>query len=110
MDTKKLIKDYLSQNRVVQLATSTNNQPWVCNIHYIIDDYLNIIWISAPQRRHSLEIAENPKAAFVLKVHEDTSDEPYIIGLTGEGEASLIPDNEVEAIAKEYFSKTGKPT
>lgn len=109
MDPKQLITKFLKQNRVLQLATSVNNQPWACNVHYIIDEGLNIIWISTPQRRHSIEIAENAKAAFVLKVHEDTAEEPYVIGLSGEGEAALIPENEIESIAKDYFAQTGKP-
>lgn len=108
MDIKQLIRDYLSEHRVMQIATSVNNQPWVCNIHYIADEDFNIYWISTPQRRHSLEIAENPNVAFVIKVHEDTDNEPYVIGLSGEGKASLVPENEVETVGKKYFAKTGK--
>jgi uncharacterized protein YhbP (UPF0306 family) len=41
MDLKKIIKDYLQTPRVMQLATCVDNQPWVCNVHYYVDDDLN---------------------------------------------------------------------
>ncbi len=108
MDLKKLIKEYMTQMRVMQLATSINNKPWVCNIHFYADDNLNIYWISTPTRRHSEEIQQNPKVAIAIKIHEDTPEEPYVIGLTAEGEAMLLDTNELQNIGEQYIKKLGK--
>jgi nitroimidazol reductase NimA-like FMN-containing flavoprotein (pyridoxamine 5'-phosphate oxidase superfamily) len=108
MDLKKLIKEYMSQMRVMQLATSVNNQPWVCNVHFYSDDNLDIYWMSTPSRRHSEEINENPKVAAVMKIHEDTLDEKYVIGLSAEGTAEILSAEEVKVIGKEYVAKLGK--
>ncbi len=63
MDIKKLIKEYLEKARLMQVATSENNQPWVCSVYFAFDDKLNLFWISTPERRHSQEIYGNEKAA-----------------------------------------------
>lgn len=47
----------------MQLATCANNQPWLCNVWYVIDDDDKIYWISRETRRHSQEIAKNPKVS-----------------------------------------------
>lgn len=108
MDLKKLIKEYMAEMRVMQLATSVNNQPWVCNVHFYADDELNIYWISTPSRRHSEEVKENSKVAMVMKIHEDTVDEKYVIGLSAEGTAEMLTDDEVKVIGKDYLAKLGK--
>jgi uncharacterized protein YhbP (UPF0306 family) len=108
MDPKKLIKEYLSQHRVMQLATSLNNQPWVCNVHYFSDDDYAIYWISTPERRHSKEINENPNVAITIKVHEDTEDDPWVVGLSAEGTARQLTTDETKAIGTQYLEKVSK--
>jgi uncharacterized protein YhbP (UPF0306 family) len=108
-DVKQLANSYLQTARVMQLATSVNNQPWVCNVHFLSDDYLNLYWISDPTRRHSQEIAQNPKVAITIKIHEDTPDEPYVIGVSLEGQATLLNDEETKRVAKQYINKLNKP-
>ncbi|MBA3724117.1 MAG: pyridoxamine 5'-phosphate oxidase family protein [Candidatus Levybacteria bacterium] len=108
MDLKKLIKEYMAKTRVMQLATCVNNRPWVCSIHFYADDQLNIYWISAPTRRHSEDIQQNAKVAATMNIHEDTAQEPYVIGLTAEGEATVLTDKEVERIGKQYIEKLSK--
>jgi len=42
----------------------------VCEVHYAYDDELNLYFISRPNRRHSLEIAENQQVSGnIVKQH-----------------------------------------
>jgi uncharacterized protein YhbP (UPF0306 family) len=63
--------------------------------------------LSTVDRRHSKEIAKNPKVALTIKVHENTSNEDYVIGISLEGTAGLLDENEYESVAKSYQSKHG---
>ena len=63
MEIEKTIRDYLPQVIHMSLATSANDQPWVCEVHFVSDDDLNLYFRSTPQRRHSLEIENNAKVA-----------------------------------------------
>ena len=98
MDLKQLIKDNLKTTRTMSLSTSVNNKPWTCTIHYYSDDDFNFYWISTPQRRHSQEIAQNPNVAVAIKIHEDTPDEKYVIGISAEGTAKLIDDKKLKKL------------
>jgi len=83
MEPKKLILDHLKNANVMQLATAQNNQPWVCNVHFYTDEHLNLYWLSEPGRRHSQDIAANPKVAVAVLV----SEEMPLIGVQLEGDA-----------------------
>lgn len=109
MDIKKLLHDHLQKARVMHLATVVNNKPWVCNIHFYVDDDFNFYWISTTARRHSQEIEKNPNAAITIKVHEDTPEEKYVIGVSAEGKAELLNDEETAKIGKLYSKKLNKP-
>jgi uncharacterized protein YhbP (UPF0306 family) len=92
----------------MQLATSLNGQPWVCNIHFYSDDNLDIYWVSTLERRHSLEIKQNPKVAATILVHLNTPDEPYVIGITVEGEAELLGEVVDSEVGAGYVIKHSK--
>jgi uncharacterized protein YhbP (UPF0306 family) len=62
-DVKQLIVDYLKEATLMQLATSVNAQPWVCNVWFAADEELNIYWLSIKDRRHSKEVLQNNKVA-----------------------------------------------
>lgn len=101
MSVEELIRKHLPSKKVMQLATCRDNQPWACNVHYYSDTDLNLYWFSDPDRRHSLEIKENPKVSAVIKVHENTPSEDYVIGITAEGTAGLV--TEMDDITLEEF-------
>lgn len=105
---EEYVREYLNTNNVLQLATSADGQPWVCNVHFYADGDLNIYWRSTVERRHSQEIASNPKVAAVIKVHENTPEEDYIIGLSVEGTAELLAEKTDHAIVDAYCKKLGK--
>jgi len=63
MDVEKAIRDYLPGMLHMSLATCVDNKPWVCEVHFVYDDDLNLYWRSTPDRRHSQEIVRNPNVA-----------------------------------------------
>jgi uncharacterized protein YhbP (UPF0306 family) len=70
MNLEEVIRDYLPQIVHMSLGTSKDNKPWVCEVHFVYDDDLNIYFRSLTSRRHSQEIAENPHVAGnIVKQH-----------------------------------------
>ena len=63
MDIEATIRGYLPRVIHMSLATSRGNRPWVCEVHFVYDDDLNIYFRSLTTRRHSQEITENPHVA-----------------------------------------------
>jgi uncharacterized protein YhbP (UPF0306 family) len=60
---EQTIREYLPDIIHMSLATSQNNKPRVCEVHYVFDDELNLYFRSRPSRRHSKEIVQNPFVA-----------------------------------------------
>lgn len=105
---EEIVRDSLPTLNVLQLATSVDNQPWACNLHFYSDDDLNIYWLSTPDTRHSKEITQNSHVCAVLKVHENTLEEDYVIGISIEGTAEIVEDeHEKKSIARDYQAKLG---
>lgn len=87
---------------MAQLATSANGQPWVCSVYYVVDDELNLYWLSFPNRRHSQEIGKNNKVAITIAVKTDLP----VVGLQAEGAAELVKDSkQIEKITKLYVDR-----
>lgn len=63
MNVEKIIRDYIPHVVHMSLATSNNNVPWVCEVHFAYDNALNLYWTSRPTARHSQEIEGNPSVA-----------------------------------------------
>jgi uncharacterized protein YhbP (UPF0306 family) len=105
---KKSISNYLNQVRVMQLATSIDDQPWACTVHYFSDEDCNLYWVSTETREHSQNIARNPKVSAAILVHENTPDEPYVIGISIAGKAELIGAYIPDQIGSAYIRKLGR--
>lgn len=88
MDIKSLIQQYLKDAKLMQLATSLNNQPWVCSVWFASDDSLNIYWISSTTRRHSKEVLKNNKVAGGIALPQTPKDAPR--GLQFQGVAEQL--------------------
>jgi len=63
MNVEQTIRDYLPEILHMSLGTCVDNRPWVCEVHFVYDDELNLYFRSLPSRRHSQEIAANPHVA-----------------------------------------------
>jgi uncharacterized protein YhbP (UPF0306 family) len=105
--TERLIKQYLPTVNIMQLATSYNNMPWACSLHYYSDKDLNIYWLSTVDRRHSQDINSNPNVAMAIKVHEDSLEEDFVIGLSFEGTAEVLNGSIDASILKGFAKKLG---
>lgn len=86
MKLRKLIEDYLREAKLMQLATSINNQPWTCSVWFAADENLNIYWISSTTRRHSGEVLKNKKVAAAIVVPHTPEDVPRGLQLQGTAE------------------------
>jgi uncharacterized protein YhbP (UPF0306 family) len=79
-----LIVEYLSGAKMLQVATSKNDQPWACTVYFAYDENLNLYWISKSDRRHSTEIEENSKVAGTIVLPHKPGDKVRGIQLQGE--------------------------
>jgi uncharacterized protein YhbP (UPF0306 family) len=69
-EIERSIREYIEPLIHLSLATSRDNQPWVCELHFAYDDDLNLYFRSLQSRRHSQEIAANPSVAGnIIKQH-----------------------------------------
>jgi len=105
MTPQDVVKQYLPQVNIMQLATVIDERPYLCTVHYYADNDLNLYWTSMLARRHSKEIAQNPKVAAYVLVHENTPEEDYVIGITFIGKAELVGAKIDSAIAEGYTKK-----
>lgn len=102
MEVSELVKKYLREGLVMQLATVRGDQPWVCSVYYVSDDQLNIYWLSLPTRRHSQEISTHNKAAITIAVKFDQP----VIGLQAEGLVGVVTDPEqIAKLMKLYIKR-----
>lgn len=88
MNTEQTIREYLLQIVHMSLATSRDGQPWVCEVHFAYDDDLNLYFRSLASRRHSQEIADNPKVAGNIVRQHQLGESP--VGVYFEGEARKL--------------------
>lgn len=104
-DVEQAILRYISDVMVMQLATSQDDQPWACNVHFYADDSLNLYWLSTEAREHSRQLAANPNAAATLMVHANTPEENYIIGVSFAGTAECLGPKVDDTIRSGYQTK-----
>lgn len=103
MGTSELVKKYLQEMEMMQVATLSGDQPWICTVYFVADDKQNLYWISGPTRRHSEEINKHSKAAAAIPVK--FSGHP-VVGLQAEGEAKEINDKtKISEIMRLYTDK-----
>jgi len=101
MNLEQTIRDYLPQIVHMSLGTSSNNMPWVCEVHFAYDDQLNLYFRSLTSRRHSQEIAANPHVAGnIVKQHVLGE---YPLGVYFEGMAEKLESGEEQTKAFELI-------
>lgn len=98
-----LIRGYLPQGTIMQVASVAAGQPWICTVYYVSDDACNLYWLSLPSRRHSRELASHPKAAAAVAIKYYRKP---VIGLQVEGDVEEVTDASLIArIMKRYVAK-----
>lgn len=108
MNTEQTIRDYLPSIFHLSLATSKDNRPWVCEVHFAYDEDLNLYFSSLPSSRHSQEILLNPYVAGnIVKQHQLNEG---VLGVYFEGQAELLQPGETQQKAFERLMARLKPT
>jgi len=90
MDVEKIVREYIEKTLHMSLATANGNKPWVCEVHFVYDNDLNIYWRSLASRRHSQELAANPNVAGNIVKQHTLEEAP--VGVYFEGVAELLDD------------------
>jgi uncharacterized protein YhbP (UPF0306 family) len=94
MNVEEIIREYVNKTVHMSLATSRDNKPWVCEVHFAYDQDLNLYFVSKLETRHCQEIASNPVVAGnIVKQHELT-ELPHGIYFEGQAEAITEPTEE----------------
>lgn len=88
MEIEKLIRKYLGQQHMMQVATMNGDQPWCCTVYYVFDKNLRLYWASLPGRRHSQEIHKHPKVAAAIPIRHTNGE--IVVGIQVEGNAQLV--------------------
>src|SRR5690348_4607055 len=97
MDVEKIIREYIDKSLHMSLATVSGNKPWVCEVHFVYDDNLNLYWRSLESRRHSQEIAKNPNVAGNIVRQHALGEYPHAIYFEGTAQ-QLTDKNEQQKI------------
>lgn len=92
MDIEQAIRDNINKTFHLSLGTSKDNQPWVCEVHFAYDDRLNLYFRSTTKRRHSQEIAANPRVAGNIVRQHALDEQP--LGIYFEGKARRLESAE----------------
>lgn len=103
IDVEQVIREYLPNVVHLSLATSNNNVPWVCEVHYAYDDTLNLYFRSLASRRHSQEILQNPRVAGNIVKQHTLDDEA--VGIYFEGTAHMLETDEEMTSVVTWFNK-----
>ena len=102
----QVIRDNIDATVHMSLATTANNKPWVCEVHFVYDDQLNLYFRSYSTRRHSLEIAQNPQVAGNIIGHFP-KEAAEVLGIYFEGEATMLSDDEIQLAAQLFVDRLG---
>ncbi|HXY18019.1 MAG TPA: pyridoxamine 5'-phosphate oxidase family protein [Candidatus Nitrosopolaris sp.] len=104
MEIPELIKNYLQEVKVMQLATTRNNQPWACSVHFVFDDKFNLYWMSTKERRHSREIIDNNLVAATIPIKYPVNP---LVGISVEGGAEIVDRLQAQDLIKLYDDRFG---
>lgn len=102
--TNRIYKE-VKDTWLMQLATVQDSQPWIANVFFVVDAQLNFYWLSYPNRRHSRELALNPKAAIAIAIKTNKP----VIGVQAEGEVAEVHNKTIIAkMMLPYIKKYGQ--
>jgi len=76
---QETVREIISTNRYLSLATTDGKEPWVAPIEYLADDDLNFYFLSTGDSRHSGHIERNSTVALTIF---DTTQPEYSANLS----------------------------
>ena len=66
-DVERAARSVIDENRYMTIASAdADGVPWASPVWYAHTDYREFIWVSAPDARHSLNIAARPYVGIVI--------------------------------------------
>lgn len=101
-----LIRKYIRTGHMMQLASLSGKQPWICTLYYVADDELNLYWASLPTRRHSQEITAHSSVAVAIPVQFQQGKK--VIGLQIEAKATQLTGADIAPAAQLYAERFGR--
>jgi uncharacterized protein len=102
-DVKSLVKYYLKEARLMQLATVSNNKPWICSVWFAVEDDFTIYFLSKRGRRHSLELSKNNNVAGAIVIPQKPGEK--VRGLQFEGTAERAMGDVLTAARECYVER-----
>jgi uncharacterized protein YhbP (UPF0306 family) len=92
-DARKLLEDYVSAGKVIQLATlDSSGAPVVCNLWYARAFEPDRLWfMSRPNREHCANLRADPRVAGAILAIELHGIEQDVRGVTFTGHARELP-------------------
>ncbi len=90
LDIEQIVREYINKSLHMSLATVNNDMPWVCEVHFVYDQMLNLYFRSLASRRHSQEIMNNPSVAGNIVRQHALDEYPHAIYF--EGKAKIVDD------------------
>jgi len=73
--TRQLVFDFLSQHKLMAVATS-GEYLWIATVYYTFDDKLNIYFLSSSATLHAKQIMKNPSVAVAIADSHQGIDKP----------------------------------
>ena len=99
---QQFVSDYLSKGKIMQLATLTDDQPYLCTVSYVYDEAGNLYWMSSKSSRHSIELTARPKTAVAI-----VPDPKQKLGAQLTGIATLVDKDHLEEVHNLYAATYG---
>ncbi|MFI5240449.1 MAG: pyridoxamine 5'-phosphate oxidase family protein [Candidatus Saccharimonadia bacterium] len=90
ISVENIIRENIGKTYHMSFATVRENKPWVCELHFVYDENLNLYFRSQASRRHSMELSDNPYVSGNI-VEQHAVDE-YPHGIYFEGTARVLDD------------------
>jgi uncharacterized protein YhbP (UPF0306 family) len=85
-DVEQVVREYIDKSIHMSLATTRDDKPWVCEVHFAYDNDLNLYFRSLRSRRHSQDIASNPNVAGNIVKQHAVDEYPHAIYFEGTAE------------------------
>lgn len=108
MNIESIIREYIDKSFHLSLGTCVDNKPWVCEVHFVYDEDLNLYYRSLTSRRHSQEIARNPNVAGNIVRQHALADIPHAIYFEGTAER-IVDEAERQRVFPYFKNRLGSP-
>ncbi len=100
-----LLRSIIDLSRYATLATAdARGVPWASPVYFAHDDYRDFLWVSAPDTRHSRNIAERPELSLAMFDSHAALGEGQ--GVYVAARAERVPEDETEALVGVFSERS----